>query len=286
MKPLNKIFVFLVFLAFCSLGSGFALAQNACDGLSSEAAAEVKAVLSTSYAYDCCDSNLETCLKEEPVCSLVKRLEAQVCRHASKGKKAAEIKRILENRALVMAPEVRSYKIERRPEMLWGNADAELVLSIYLCNRCQFCSIRAPQVLEALKRTGLDKNVAVNLRLFPIKSHPGATAAALANEAAAKQGKAWEFLLKSYLDFDAFNDAAPRKWAEEIGLDMSVFDAQVVAAQTRASVVASKREGLTNGVEATPTLYLDGKRLRGSFETEDILDMIEEALEMRQKAAN
>lgn len=286
MKTLNKLFALIVFVVFAALSPTLVWAQNPCDGLSADAAAEVKAALSTSYAYDCCDSDLATCLKANPPCALVKRLEAQACRHAAKGKTAAEIKRVLENRALTMAPEAKKHEIARRLEMLWGKADAEVVLTVYLCNRCQFCSRRVPKLIESLSAVGLDKKIAVNLRLFPIKSHAGATAAAIANEAAAKQGKAWAFLLESYKDFDSFDDSSPSTWAQNIGLDQAEFEAQIAAPATRAAVVASKKEGLVNGVEATPILYLDGRRLRGSFENEDIIDMIEEALEMRKTVAD
>jgi protein-disulfide isomerase len=51
---------------------------------------------------------------------------------------------------------------------------------------------------------------------------------------------------------------------------------------TRETLVASKKEGLANGVEETPTLFINGRRWVGDLEAVEILDAVaEEAARVR-----
>ncbi|MDX9722099.1 MAG: thioredoxin domain-containing protein, partial [Myxococcota bacterium] len=111
-----------------------------------------------------------------------------------------------------------------------------------------------------------------------IKSHAESTPSALATEAAAQLGKGWDFLLETYAHYDSFSVDAQADWAKSLGLDVSKFNALVEDPKTRAAVVASKKEGLTNGVESTPTFFINGRMLRGAFDAASMVDMLEEEL--------
>ncbi|MFA5624975.1 MAG: thioredoxin domain-containing protein [Bradymonadales bacterium] len=255
----------------------FAQNMDPCNGLDDSAQNVVQTVLSSSYAYDCCDETLESCLKAEEVCPLVKSLKRQICRHAAANKSEAEIKRILSQRALSMT-DTKPVKIATDPSMLWGNKDSKVVLSIYLCVRCQFCSKHISTLLTNMRATGLLDKVAVNIRLFPIKSHKDSTITALAVEAAARLGKGIEYLLLQYAHFDDYKRENLELWAVELGLDAKEFNAMLKDSVTRKNVADSKKEGLQIGVTKTPTFYINGKLVRSAFNSDDLIDMLEESL--------
>ena len=49
----------------------------------------------------------------------------------------------------------------------------------------------------------------------------------------------------------------------------------------RSQLVASKKEGLKVGVEATPTLFIDGFRYHGELDIAELTDVLEESYEQR-----
>ena len=251
----------------------------ACDGLSPEAKAVAQNVMDTAYSYACCDDTIATCLKSDPACKLPKLLASEACRLAGAGKSAADIKHIFDQRAMSMGSLGKAAVIEKRAEHLWGNPNAKVVVSIYLCGRCPYCSRHVPALVEALEKSQLKDKVALNLRLFPIKSHDNSTPAALGVEAAAQLGQAWPFLLKVYKNFDSYTNENLVSWARELGLDEASFRQKMQDSAVRDIVVNSKKEGLINNVESTPTFFINGHKVQGTFDVQSMLSMIEEAAE-------
>ena len=275
MKTIMQIGLLALFtLVFCST----AYAQN-CDGLSPAAQKVAQDVMTTSYVYDCCDDTIAACVAKENACKLAKRLHDEVCRLAAAGKSAKDIKHLLEQRAMAMNPALPQAKIELRPEFVWGNPEAKVVLSIYVCARCPYCSRHVPALISALEKTTLKDKVAINLRLFPIKSHDNSTPAALAVEAAARMGKAWDYILNAYAHFDEFSLRAIPELGKMSGLDAEQFDKLRKDPAVREAVVSSKKEGFINNVETTPTTFINGRKINGAFDVETIISMLEEALD-------
>ena len=276
-----KLVYILSFLSLSlSMMSSSVFAQTPkCDGLSEGAKALAQNVLKTAYPYDCCDDTISACLKEPKPCKLAVRLADEVCRLAAAGKNEKDIKHILDQRAMTMTSVSAPAKIVVEPEHVWGNPKAKVVLSVYLCGRCPYCSRHVPALIHALERSDLKDKIAVNMRLFPIKSHDNSTPAALAVESAAQQGKAWPFLIKLYENFDNYSNENIAVWAKELELDESKFNSDKQAASVRDKVVQSKKEGLTNSVESTPTFFLNGRKIQGTFDVDSIMSMLEEKLE-------
>ena len=270
----------ILFAALIGLTATTASAQTpACDNLTAEAKAIAQNVLDTAYPYDCCDQTISACLKSVPQCKLPVRLADEICRLASANKSAQDIKHQLDQRAMTMSSLKPPVKIAQDPQHIWGNPNAKVVLSVYLCARCPYCSRHIPRLIELLETSPNKDKIAINLRLFPIKSHEHSTNASLGLEAAAKMGKAWPYLLKTYQNFDAYSDAKRTVWATELGLDAAQFDALLKDNAVRNAVVESKKEGLTNKVESTPTFFLNGRLIQGAFDAEAIISMLEESLD-------
>ncbi len=76
----------------------------------------------------------------------------------------------------------------------------------------------------------------------------------------------WPFMLHAYRDFDGYSPKQQLRWAAAAGLDQGNFTALLSDPATRETVVESKKEGLVNGVEETPTLFINGRRWVGDLE--------------------
>jgi protein-disulfide isomerase len=127
---------------------------------------------------------------------------------------------------------------------------------VYGDYECPFCA-----ALEA----GLHElELRVTFRHFPVRaSHPRAQAAALAAEAAGRQGAFWPFHDALFADQGRLED--PHLWAraETLGLDLGRFDADRRSDAVAARVREDFRGGIRAGVATTPTLFSEGLKYAG-----------------------
>ncbi len=258
---------------------GPALARGPCDDLPPQARAVADQVLTTAHPYDVCDDTLAGCLKSYPDAPLIRRLADWVCRKAARNETAAAIMRSFDKRALSMMRPGKVHTIALDQAPVAGCSKAAVVVVVYLCARCPYCARLVPALHREVTSGRLAGRVALVFRLFPIKSHEHSTEANLAVGAAHKMGKGWEYLLRAYRGFDAFSPAVLSDWASDVGLDRAAFEAATRDPAVRDAVVASKKEGLRNGVDATPTLFINGRRWQGDLDADTVLDAIEEEAE-------
>jgi protein-disulfide isomerase len=131
--------------------------------------------------------------------------------------------------------------------------------------QCPYCASYAP-LLDQLKQTYGDE-LKVIFRSFPIVSiHPQAMAAHRAAEAAARQDKFWEMhdlLFSNQQVWSGNNSAAEifEGYAKELGLNMDQYKADIVSESVLAKINSDQASGTSLGVNATPTLYLNGQKL-------------------------
>ena len=123
------------------------------------------------------------------------------------------------------------------------------------------------------------------LEPFPIRRNPHYKEAGLAFLAAGELGRFWEFVRHAYDRFETFDPAAQVGWAEAVGLDGARFEAVMADKALLRKLSAGKRQGLDNGVTATPALFVDGHRYLGELAVPEIVEVLEEAHE-RSVAAN
>lgn len=247
-----------------------------CDALPAARRAVAQRLLASEHPYDCCDDTIAGCLAARPTCSLAVRLADNVCRRVAAGQDEAHIARALSRRARSMvgggAPAVMD--LEGAPSV--GDGGAPVTVVVYACARCPYCSKLVPALYEAVTTGAARSQARLVFRSFPIRGHAGSTEAGLAFAAAHRMGRFWEFLLHAYRSFDTFSIERQGEWAAAVGLDPAVFAARMADPATREMLVVSKKEGLANGVEETPTLFLNGRRWAGDLELGEILDVIAE----------
>src|SRR5206468_10834149 len=157
-----------------------------------------------------------------------------------------------------------------------GPADAPVTLVQYGDYECPFCGAAYPIIKEVQARMG--KRLRFVFRNFPIStSHPHAERAAEAAEAAAAQGKFWEMHDLLYENQRDLRDRSLHAYAEQLGLDVDLFDKELAEHVHAGRVHEDFMSGVRSGVNGTPTFYINGLRHDDSYEAEVLLDALERA---------
>jgi len=146
-----------------------------------------------------------------------------------------------------------------------GPANAPITLVEYGDYQCPHCGHAYP-IVKNIQQTLGDKLNFV-FRNFPLENvHPFAVPAAIATEAAAKQGKYWEmhdliFENQNNLHGNTFN-----QFAEHLGLDVAKFKADSEDPEVFQKVEDDFEGGVRSGINGTPTFFVNGTMYRGDWE--------------------
>jgi protein-disulfide isomerase len=119
----------------------------------------------------------------------------------------------------------------------------------------------------------LGGNVRFAFRHFPLTSiHPHALAAAAAAEAAAMQGRFWDMHELLFHRQKALEDDDLRRYAAQLGLDVTAFDRDRASAAVAGRVRRDVDSGLASGqMLGTPTLFIGGLVYRGGYDPPALL---------------
>lgn len=163
-----------------------------------------------------------------------------------------------------------------------GSRDAEVVLIEFADYQCPACKTYAPLVEQLHEDFGGD--LLIVYRHFPLVSiHPNALAAALAAEAAGRQDRFWEMSKLLYeRQEDWADEISPRdtfiSYAEELEIDADQFTDDLGDGELEDKVNADILSGNKLDVNATPTFYLNGRKVTNISSYEDFKGRIEAEL--------
>jgi protein-disulfide isomerase len=157
-----------------------------------------------------------------------------------------------------------------------GPADAAVTLVQYGDYECPYCGEAYPIVKDVQARMG--ERLRFVFRNFPITtSHPHAERAAEAAEAADAQGKFWQMHDLLYENQRRLRDEDLRTYAEQLALDLELFDKELAEHVHVARIHDDFMSGVRSGVNGTPTFYINGLRHDDSYDIETLLDALERA---------
>jgi protein-disulfide isomerase len=105
-------------------------------------------------------------------------------------------------------------------------------------------------------------DVKIVFKNFPLRNHKFAMEAATAALAAGSQGKFWEFHDLLFKNYNQLNDQKIREIALELALDQAEFEKKMKDPKIRAMIRQDVRDGAQAGVRATPTVFVNGRRLK------------------------
>jgi protein-disulfide isomerase len=105
-------------------------------------------------------------------------------------------------------------------------------------------------------------DVKIAFKNYPLKNHKFAKPAALAALAANEQGKFWEFHDLLFKNYSKLNDQKIQEIAQTVGLDLEAYEKKKKDPATRKRVNQDLADGRRAGVRGTPTIFINGIRLR------------------------
>jgi len=146
-----------------------------------------------------------------------------------------------------------------------GNKGADVVLVEYSDFQCPACANYAPMVNQITEEFG--ENIAFAYRHFPLPQHQQAELAALASEAAGKQGKFWEMADLIFVDQTKWAGQSNARetfvsYAQLLELDMNRFETDLDSPELKKEVENDYLSGVQSRVDSTPTFFLNGVKIQ------------------------
>ncbi len=158
-------------------------------------------------------------------------------------------------------PIAQNVSIEGSPAK--GKTDAPLTVVMFSDFQCSHCAATHPVLQRIIGEYG-DK-IRFVVRNYPLESiHENAFRAAVAAQAANAQGKFFEYLEILYNNQDRLDAESLKKYAAQIGLNQKQFDSDSASEKFAAAVRRDLQDGATYGVAATPTIYVNGVKVRSN----------------------
>ena len=148
-----------------------------------------------------------------------------------------------------------------------------LIYGDYECPYTRKALINVAQV-----RGELGDSFIYAFRNFPLTEiHPHALHAALAAEAAELQGKFWEMHDLLFQNQRSLADDDLAAHAKAIGLDEDRIRADFVDQKGLPRIEADVASGVRNGVEGTPSLFINGQPHRDSYDPPNLINALRSA---------
>lgn len=242
--------------------------------LSASAKKELVSVLTDEF--DACGRPLTLMgsLKKGDACKHTKRLVGYAAFQASESAPATEILNALAKYNQTFSAKRTKFTIDERQCV--GPKDAKVTLVEFSDFECPYCNAARPMLDEALKAR---PQARLCYAPYPLPMHPNATIAGQAALFARDQSK---FLAMYNLLFDnqtSLSEGFIRQLVKKLGLDEKAFDKAVADKKYVDELNASKEQGKAGGVDSTPTVFVNGRKLTLTFSVETLLLGIDDELD-------
>jgi protein-disulfide isomerase len=164
---------------------------------------------------------------------------------------------------------IEASSINSTDHLKWSPAKKNILIeySDFQCAACQsFHQLMRSWEASSSPDFIITKKLSFVYRHFPLPQHPKAMPAAYAAEAAGKQGKFFEMSDLLFNKQDEWKDLANGKdffikLAQGLTLDIERFKKDMEADDVKQKVNVDLSSGNAAGVNATPTFFLNGKKL-------------------------
>lgn len=169
----------------------------------------------------------------------------------------------------------------REDSRILGPNDAKITLVEFADFECEACAAAHPILQKILKE--YDGKIQFVFRNFP--NHFNSMLAAKSAEAAGEEGKFWEMhdkLLENQLEWGEKKVPVTEafiKYAKEIRLNVPSFTTLISSTTFEEKILRDRKDGVSLGVRATPTFYLNGKKYEGIPPYEELKKIIDKELE-------
>jgi protein-disulfide isomerase len=157
-----------------------------------------------------------------------------------------------------------------------GPKGAPLQVIIFSDFQCPFCSRVEPTLAQMEKE--YQGKVRFVWKNYPLPFHNNAEPAAEAAMAANAQGKFWQMHDKLFQNQQALDAANLEKYAQDVGLNVAKFKSDVEAKKFKATIESETKEGQAVGVNGTPAVFINGRKISGAYPFETFKKIADEEL--------
>lgn len=168
-------------------------------------------------------------------------------------------------------PMVLEPPVDPEVDHIRGPEDAQLTLVEYVDFECAYCAHATGSWEDLRAHFGDDLRYVV--RQLP--HHPHGPIAARASEAASNQGMFWPWLDFVFTRQHALEREDLIGYAAELGLDVDRFIADLDSPAVIERVERDLASAVASGAHATPTFFVEGRRLRGSYDARSVTAALE-----------
>ena len=213
-------------------------------------------------------------LKSGSACKHTRRLAVLAASQAMDGSPATEIIVSLSRYNQSFTARRQAFKPDDR--MCTGPKDAKITLVEFSDFECPYCNAARPMLEQALKSR---KDARLCFQPFPLQGHPHALPAAQGALFARDNGKFWQMHDALFENQLSISENMIRDTAKKLGLDEKALSKAMASGKYLDELTASKELGKTAGVDATPSIYLNGRKLTLGISPEAIIAAIDDELE-------
>jgi len=155
-----------------------------------------------------------------------------------------------------------------------GEAGAPLELVMFGDFQCPFCLGAQKSLRRARERLG--EELLFGFRHLPIpEKHPLAMEAAEASEAAAAQGRFWEYHDALYPSQPKLSRETMLELGRELGLDADRIATEIDAGVHRDRIARDLASAAASGATGTPTFFVNGERFYGAYDASSLVEALQ-----------
>ncbi|MGD9159736.1 MAG: thioredoxin domain-containing protein [Desulfobacteraceae bacterium] len=141
-----------------------------------------------------------------------------------------------------------------------GNADAPVVIVVFTDYQCGYCGRLLPKLNQVIEKN--KDTVKIVTKNLPLRMHKNARKAAAAALTAYSMGKFDEFHEELYKNAAQLDDKKVGEMATSFGLNPDEFIKEMKSKKIQNEIKRDMRDAEKAGVRATPTVFVNGRRLK------------------------
>ena len=167
---------------------------------------------------------------------------------------------------------------------LLGEPKAPVALVEFSDYQCPHCAVANKPLHDLV--TGAEKGKArLCSKFFPLPGHARARIAAGCAEYARQHGKFWQMHDLLFAHQDELEDENLKTYAKQVGLDGAQMLKEVYAGRFEGVIEAHLQEGIAARVQATPTVFVNGRQHVLPMKLQFLQRSVEDELEWQQNKA-
>jgi len=180
------------------------------------------------------------------------------------------------------APGITNVPGVSKTDLVTGSPSAKVTLIEYADFQCPACAVMHATIKQL--QGGFKDNLRLVYRFFPLTNiHQNSLISAQVAYAAGLQGKFWEMFDMIFENQDSWSDSSQAKsiftdYAKKLGLNLNKFTSDINSDSTKKFITDEQNEGLDLGINATPTIFINGKEIQNPAGYEEFKKLIQDEI--------